>query len=111
LELARKAVSLDDSHPCGYEVLSYIHAMTRQYDKAIAEAERAIALDPNGADAHVALGYALRIAGRPEEAIVCIKKAIRSNPIAPGHYFHQLGCACRMVGRQYHNPRAPDSHL
>jgi adenylate cyclase len=97
-ELARKAVSLDDSHPCGYEVLSYIHAMTRQYDKAIAEAERAIALDPNGADAHVALGYALHIAGRPEEAIACIKKAIRSNPIAPGHYFHQLGSACRMVG-------------
>ncbi len=98
LELARKAVSLDDSHPCGYEVLSYIYAMARQYDKAIAEAERAIALDPNGADSHVALGYALHIAGRPEEAIACIKKAIRSNPIAPGHYFHQLGSACRMVG-------------
>jgi TolB-like protein len=98
LELAKKAVSLDDSHPCGYEGLSYIYAVTRQYDKAIAEAERAIALDPNGADSHVALGYALQIAGRPEEAIACIKKAIRSNPIAPGHYFRELGSAYRMVG-------------
>ena len=98
LELARKAVSLDDAHPCGYELLSYIYVTTGQYDKAIAEAERAVALDPNGADAHVALGHALRIAGRPEEAIACIKKAIRSNPIAPGHYFHQLGSACRMLG-------------
>jgi len=91
LELAKKAVSLDDSHPCGYEGLSYIYAVTRQYDKAIA-------LDPNGADSHVALGYALQIAGRPEEAIACIKKAIRSNPIAPGHYFRELGSAYRMVG-------------
>jgi TolB-like protein len=69
LELAKKAVSLDDSHPCGYEGLSYIYAVTRQYDKAIAEAERAIVLDPNSADSNVALGYALQIAGRPEEAI------------------------------------------
>jgi len=99
LELAHKAISLDDSHPCSYEVLSYIYAMTRQYGRAIAEAERAIALDPNGADGHVALGYALQIAGRPEEAIASLEKAIRSNPIAPGHYFRHLGCAYRMVGR------------
>jgi adenylate cyclase len=99
LELAKKAVSLDDSHPCGYECLSYIYVVTRQYEKAIAEAERAVALDPNGADSHVALGYALQIAGRPEEAITSINKAIRSNPIAPGHYFRHLGCAYRMVGR------------
>ena len=43
--------------------------MKRQHEKAVAEAERAIALDPNGADSHVALGYALSIAGRPEQAI------------------------------------------
>jgi len=99
LDLAHKAVSLDASHPCGYECLSYIYAHKRQHEKAIAEAEHAIALDPNGADAHVALGYALQIAGRPEEAIVSIEKAIRSNPIAPGHYFSKLGSAYRMVGR------------
>jgi len=99
LELAQKAVSLDDSHPCGYEVLSYIHTMKRQNERAIAEAKRAIALDPNGADAHVALGYVLHIAGRPEEAIAPIKRGIRINPIAPGHYYRQLGNACRMAGQ------------
>jgi len=99
LELAQKAVELDDSHPCGYEVLSYIFALTRQYDKAIVEAERAIALDPNGADSHAALGFALSIADRPEEAIALFKKAIRSNPIAPSHYFRNLGLAYRMTRR------------
>jgi len=99
LELAKKAVALDDSHPCGHELLSYIFAVTRQYEKAIVEAEQAIALDPNGADSLVALGYALSIAGRPEEAIVLINKAIRSNPIAPGHYFGNLGRAYRMTGK------------
>jgi adenylate cyclase len=99
LKLAKKAVSLDTSHPCGYECLSYIYAHKRQYQKAIAKAEQAIALDPNGADSHVALGYALQIAGRPEEAIASIENAIRSNPIAPSHYFRILGSAYRMVGR------------
>jgi TolB-like protein/Tfp pilus assembly protein PilF len=99
LELARKAISLDDSHPCGYELLSYIYLHKRQHEQAIAEAERAIGLDPNGADSHVALGYALHIAGRPEEAIAPIRKAIRINPIAPGHYFTKLGHAYRMAGR------------
>ena len=79
--------------------MSYIFVVTRQYEKAIVEAEQAIALDPNGADSLVALGYALSIAGRPEEAIVLIKKAIRSNPIAPGHYFGNLGRAYRMTGK------------
>jgi len=90
---------MDESHPCGHELLSYIFAMTRQYEKAIAEAELAIALDPNGADGHAALGYALSIAGRPKEAIVLINKAIRSNPIAPAYYFRLLGSAYRMTDR------------
>jgi TolB-like protein len=98
LKLARKAVSLDDSHPCGYELLSYIYAMTRQHEKAITEAERAVSLDPNGADSRVALGYALQMAGRLDEAIESIKRGIRSNPIAPGHYFTKLGNAYRLAG-------------
>ena len=99
MELAQKAISLDESHPCGYETLSGIYMMKRQHDRAIAEAERAVALDPNGADAYAALGYALTFAGRPEEAIASVKKAIRINPIAPAFYFTRLGRAYRDTGR------------
>jgi len=118
-ELAQKAISLDESDPCGYEVLSLIYLMKRQHDRAIAEAKRAIALDPNGADAHYRLGNALIYAGRPEEATASLEKAIRINPIASGHYFLNLGRAYRDVGRYEEAiggftkaiSRAPDSSV
>jgi adenylate cyclase len=98
-ELAQKAISLDDSDPCGYEVLSAIYLMKRQHERAIAEAKRAIALDPNGADAHYRLGSTLQFAGRQQEAIASLQKAIRINPIAPAAYFLSLGRAYRDTGR------------
>ena len=60
--------------------------MTRQYDKAVAEAEKAVALNPNSAMAHVMLGKTLIFAGRWEESIPEYKKAIRLNPIPPNMY-------------------------
>ena len=99
LEMAQKAISLDDSDPCGYEVLSFIYLMKRQHDRAIAEAERAITLDPNGADAYYRLGFGLIYSGRPEEAIAPLEKAIRINPIAPSEYFLFLGRAYGDTGR------------
>jgi tetratricopeptide (TPR) repeat protein len=73
--------------------------MTRQYDKGIREAKRAVELEPNGADAHMFLGMALRFADRAEEAIPILKKAMRLDPHAPGLYLHVLAGAYREVER------------
>jgi TolB-like protein/Flp pilus assembly protein TadD len=99
LELAQKAISLDESDPCGYEVLSSIYMFKKQYERAMAEAERAIALDPNGADAHSQLGTVLAMVGRQQEAIAPLEKAIRINPMARSIYFRRLGTAYRDTGR------------
>jgi TolB-like protein/Tfp pilus assembly protein PilF len=119
LEMAQKAISLDESDPCGYETLSIIYMFKRQHERAIAEAERAIALDPNGADAHSALGIALACAGRQQEAIAPLEKAIRMNPIAPSVYFLRLSLAYRDTGRYEEAiaaqkkaiTLAPDNHM
>ena len=80
-------------------MLANLYVQKRQYDKAIAESERAVALDPNGADAHRDLGLILMQSGRPEEAIPVLKKALRLNPFPPVGYFLILGSAYRMTGR------------
>jgi adenylate cyclase len=99
VELAQKAISLDESNPDGYVLLSSIYMLKRQYERAIAEAERAIALDPNGANGHSSLGVMLAMVGRPQEAIAPLEKAIRINPMAPPIYFRRLGIAYRDTGR------------
>jgi len=99
VELAQKALSLNDTLDSTHSLLGNIFLMKRQYEKAIAEAERAVSLNPNGADAHAHLGMILHYAGRPEEAIVLLKKAARLNPLPPNWYLFSLGHAYRMKGQ------------
>ena len=62
-------------------------------DEAIAEAERAVGLDPNDADSHIALAGSLSLAGRASEAVPRVERAMRLNPLYPPHYLYQLGLA------------------
>ena len=96
-ELAQKAIAINESLPLAHGLLAYLYTMKRQHDKGIAEGERAIALDPNSADSHLWLAYALRYSGRPKEALTYIEKAIRLNPYPPTSYFLHLGAIYRMT--------------
>ena len=58
-ELAQKAISLDNSNAAAHGILGQVYVMKRQYDKAIAECERAVSLDPNSAENIFWLGMAL----------------------------------------------------
>jgi len=87
-ELAKKALALDESLPPAHTLLGQVYLLSRAFEKAIAEGQRVIEIDPNGAESHWFLGMALTFAGRPEEAIQSLEKAIRLNPFAPSHYLH-----------------------
>jgi adenylate cyclase len=99
VELAKKAVALDDTQPNVHALLGGIHLFRRQYEKAIAEGERAIALGPNDATSHVLLAHTMHYAGRFEEAITLAKKAMRLTPYYPAWYLSILAQSCRMAGR------------
>ncbi len=99
IELARRAIALDDAYAQPHGVLSFLYSIKREYEKALAEGERAVALDPNGADVYAWYAISLTFAERPEDAIPLFQKAIRLNPFGPAWYFFNLGSALAYTGR------------
>jgi adenylate cyclase len=81
IEMAQKALALDDSTSLAHALLCSLYSNKREYDKAITEGERAVALDPSGAFAHEMYALSLNVSGRSEEAIPIYQKAIRLNPL------------------------------
>lgn len=72
---------------------SWLASNKRQHDRAIAEAERALALSPNGADALEAMAAALIYSGRPKEGMEFVQKAMRQNPTLLGRPLYLMGLA------------------
>ncbi len=99
LALAQKALALDDSLPFAHSLLSDDYALKQQYDQAIAEGKRAIALDPNNADSYAWQADILNYAGQPEEALRAVTQAMRLNPRYPSFYLNRLGWAYYLTGR------------
>ena len=97
-ELGQKALSIDDSHDGAHSLMAINYLVKRQYDKALSEAERAIALNPNASDAYMILGNVLGILGRWEESLFNAKKSLRLSPFPGAAPFKTLGMACFMTG-------------
>jgi TolB-like protein/Flp pilus assembly protein TadD len=98
-ELTKKAIALDDSNADAHVSLSWLFVFSRQHDKGVAEAERAVALAPGSAQTQFNMGRVLRFAGRPEEAIAWHKKAIRHDPWPSGPILFGLCHAYWLAGR------------
>lgn len=99
LALVQQALVLDDSLSIAHSRLGQIYASKRQFDQALAESERATALNPNNADSYAFQAEVLNPAGRPEEARRMVLQAMRLNPHYLPFYSFNLGWACRMTGR------------
>jgi class 3 adenylate cyclase len=65
----------------------------------VGAAERAIDLDPNDAEGYATLAQILSYAGRPEDAIGMVQKAMRLNPHYPAAYLTDLGHAYYLTRR------------
>jgi adenylate cyclase len=96
LELAQTAVRLDPRLPQAHAQLGYVLLYKYRHDAAIAEFERAFALNPNFIDYRYAA--ALIYAGEPARAIEVIELNIRLDPFRPWP-FQFMGGACYMLKR------------
>jgi tetratricopeptide (TPR) repeat protein len=100
LEMAKKAVAIDDSYFDGHSELSIIYLYKQQHEKALAEAEKLIALAPENADDYAHLADIFNHIGRSGEAIDMVEKAMQQNPAIPAWYLTTSGVAYRYSGRQ-----------
>jgi len=98
IELSQKAITLDDSFAPAHVGLGYWLTMARQHEKAIAEGERAMALEPSSADVIHNYAAILSYAGRREEAIPLFREALRLNPMPPNSYYRHFGMTLREAG-------------
>jgi adenylate cyclase len=99
IELAQKSLALDNTLAWTHGHLSLLYTIKREYDKAIAEGERAVALNPSWATGIASYAMSLDFAGRSEEAIPLFQKAIRLNPFGPVFYYLHFGNALQMTER------------
>lgn len=99
LELAQKAVALDQSSPHVYWSLGYVYLFRKQFKEAATEVEHAIALSPNYADGYGLLAFISNWQGNAEQAIYYIEKAITLNPYYSFEYPWNLGLANYTLGQ------------
>ena len=88
MELAQKALAMDDSIASAHGLLSHLYSLKREYDKAIAEGERAVALDPGGANAHDVLCHESDLRRPVGGSHSMFQKAIRLNPFGSILYLY-----------------------
>ena len=104
IEAARQAVSCDDGDSQAHCLLGFGYMWFRRYDLAIAEGERAVALNPSNYVALSQLGLALCYAGEPASGIPKFERALQINPRNPRIHFI-FSC----LARAHLNTRDPEA--
>jgi TolB-like protein/Tfp pilus assembly protein PilF len=89
--LASSAVEIDDDDGRCHWILGMIHGYRGNLAGEERHYRRAIALNPNDANAIASSGLSLAALGRPEEGIDRIREAMRLNPYHPEWYWSDLG--------------------
>ncbi len=98
-DFAERAVKLNDSLPQAHVVLGFINMWKRDHEAAISEVSQGLALDPNHAEGHMYQAIILGFAGKSEESMKWVEKAIMLNPGAPFWYLFAQGNAYYSLGR------------
>jgi len=83
--LVRRAVALDANHAEARTCFGNQLMRRGDYAGALAEIEGALAMSPNLADAHGALGSVLTRSGHPKEGRIALEKCIRLDPRNPNN--------------------------
>lgn len=92
-------IAMNNPTSLAHMVASDMNLHQRLHEEAIAEAERAIALDPNDPLGQIIMAQGLIFVGKPKEAVDFVKTAMRHDPRLPGAYLYCLGLAYFCMGQ------------
>jgi TolB-like protein/Tfp pilus assembly protein PilF len=96
IELERKAISLGAN---AHDLLGFLYLTIRQHDKAVAECQKAVNLNPSSSTARTFYGLALGSSGRFEEAVLELEQGVRLDPFSSSFTLRSLGNAYSFLGR------------
>ena len=97
-EMARKAVTLSPDDYWSHWAFGYAYKETGDFDRALAEYERALGMNPNDAALLAEMVELLVQIGKAEDGVAQIKLAMRINPHYPDWYLWNLGWAQYFAG-------------
>jgi adenylate cyclase len=99
LDLARQSLDIDDQNASAHQLLGCVNVFRKQYDLAVAELERAIALNPNDASSYHWLGFIQLWSGQVDQAIETLNTALTLDFSARLPTLQHLGAAYYLKGR------------
>jgi tetratricopeptide (TPR) repeat protein len=102
----QRALALNDSWFWVHIFLGYLSLYQQQYEQALAEMERTVALAPTIAESYAALAEGLSCMGRTEEALEAAAQALRLKDEFADDHLASVGSAYAVAGR-YEEARAP----
>jgi adenylate cyclase len=98
VELAQKALAVDDTNSTAHALLCESDWMLGRYDQAVVDGKRAVAINPNYAQGYQVLADALDVDGKAEDAIPASEKAMRLDPAHADLFASGLGMAYVEMG-------------
>jgi adenylate cyclase len=102
LKEAKAAIAANERDAFSQEVLGRILLLHGEHDSSIAAHKTSIALNPNYANAHYGLAFAMCFTGQPEEAMHELDEAQRLSPYDPLVWaFMTIKCFALTVQRRY----------
>ncbi len=99
LELAQKAIAVDDNFPWSYIALAGAYLANGKHDNAVDAARHAVAIQPNGYEANLFMGFYLNFAGQPDRAVEYLETANGLSRIDTIRGLSFLGMAYFTAGR------------
>jgi len=100
IEMARKAIALDEHNSYSHGLLGMFYINKGDYERAVEAGERAASMEPNSALVLVFYGSTLYHACRPAEAIPVFQKALRLSPVKPpSMVMANIAASHRMLGQ------------